>query len=164
MLFRSIDIPNKVIEQAEVVVYRNLSKYNSTSYYGKSFHKMRIQDLYGKPFSKLYPYGPANSQFSNYTWYDTDLVIKISFAGAMTSGNQYALECKTAYCNAGCQPKIEHPLDFKIHSECSVVNNYEEAIAVNWECSGRGECGEDGVCECYEGYTDEYCSTKTAII
>jgi len=139
-------LPNKVIEEASVVLYRNLSKYNTSQYTNKH--------------TDTFPY----DEKSNYTWYDTDLVILITFNGPMTSGDQYALECKTAYCNAGCQPKIEHPLDFKIHSECSVVNNYEEAIAVNWECSGRGECGEGGVCECYEGYTDEFCSTKTAII
>jgi hypothetical protein len=122
-------LPNKVIEEASVVLYRNLSKYNSTTSLGS-----------------------------------TDLVILITFNGAMTAGDQYALECRSAYCGSGCQPKIEHPIDFKVGSECMVVNNYQDSIAQNWECSGRGECGEFGVCECYEGYTDEFCSTKTAII
>jgi len=45
--------------------------------------------------------------------YDTDLVVTITFNGAMNAGNVYALECKTAYCGSGCQPKMEHPLDFK---------------------------------------------------
>jgi hypothetical protein len=140
-------LPNKVIEEAEVTLYRNLSKYNTTQYTNKH--------------TDTYPY----DEKSNYTWYDTDLVIKISFAGAMTSGNQYALECKTAYCNAGCQPKIEHPLDFKLHSECYVVNDFEPAFAVNIECSGRGACDySSGICDCFEGYTDEYCSTQTALI
>jgi len=149
-------LPNKVIEEASVMLYRNLSKYNATTYHmaasdAKQGTKMDRPD---------YPYDPA----MNYTWYDTDLVVLITFSGAMTSGNQYALECRTAYCGAGCQPRLMNPLDFKKGSSCAVVNNYEEAVAVNWECSGRGECLEDGVCECYEGYTDEYCSTKTAII
>jgi hypothetical protein len=122
-------LPNKVIEEASVVLYRNLSKYNSTTSLGS-----------------------------------TDLVILITFNGAMTAGDQYALECRSSYCGSGCQPKIEHPIDFKVGSECMVVNNYQDSIAQNWECSGRGECGEFGVCECYEGYTDEFCSTKTAII
>jgi hypothetical protein len=39
--------------------------------------------------------------------------VSITFNGFMTAGNVYALECKTAYCGAGCQPKLEHPLDFK---------------------------------------------------
>jgi len=144
-------LPNKVIEEASVVLYRNLSKYNESTYASN------------KNYMQSYPYGKANPEF-NGTWYDTDLVVLITFAGAMTSGDQYSLECKTAYCGAGCQPKLEAPLDFKIGSECKVFNNYVDSIAQNWECSGRGECGAGGVCECYEGYTDEYCSTKTAII
>jgi hypothetical protein len=149
-------LPNKVIEEASVVLYRNLSKYNSSTYNSNN-NKNYLN-------AAVYPYGNANSEFDNYTWYDTDLVVLITFAGAMTSGDQYALECKTAYCNAGCQPKLSAPLDFKIGSECKVFNNYVDSIAQNWECSGRGECGAGGVCECYEGYTDEFCSTKTAII
>ena len=149
------NLPNKVINDATVVLYRNLSKYNQTHALG----------AFNRGYRDKYPFG-AKSEASDHglTWYDTDLVILITYNGAMTSGDQYALECRTEFCDAGCQPKLAHPLDFKIHSECNVVNNYEESVGVNWECSGRGECGEDGVCECYEGYTDEYCSTKTAII
>ena len=46
-----------------------------------------------------------------------------------------------------------------------MVNDYTPARSVNYECSGRGRCAEDtGVCECFQGYTDEYCSTRRAII
>ncbi len=143
-------LPNKVIEDAQVTLYRNLSDYNTTSY----GNALREKNKGTFPFTAE----------SNYTWYDTDLVILVTYKGAMTTGDQYALECRTAYCGAGCQPKIEHPLDFKQHSECKVMNNVVEAIGVNWECSGRGLCSATGVCECFEGYTDEYCSTKTAIV
>jgi len=141
-------LPNKVIEEASVVLYRNLSKYNGTGY-----------GLVNKEYDQ-YPY----TRESNYSWYDTDLVVLITFNGGMTSGNQYALECKTAYCADGCQPKMSSPIDFKMAGSCVVVNDYDESIAENWECSGRGACGATGTCECFEGYTDEYCSTKTAII
>jgi hypothetical protein len=148
-------LPNKVIEEAEVVLYRNLSKYNSSSY--NSQYNKKYQDV-------AYPYGNANPEY-NFTWYDTDLVVVISYTGAMTTGNQYALECKTAYCGAGCQPKLESPLDFKIGSQCQVINDLSPAFAVNIECSGRGSCDYGtGICDCYEGYTDEYCSTQTALI
>jgi len=153
-------LPNKVIEEASVTLYRNLSKYNQT-----------VQALYEtrhkfKSWRKeTYPYTMEDEVANfNYSWYDTDLVILVTYAGAMTTGDQFALECKTAYCGAGCQPELSAPLDFKIGSKCLVVNDYEPAIATNWECSGRGECGDDGVCQCYQGYTDEYCSTRTAII
>jgi len=154
-------LPNKVIEDATVTLYRNLSKYNQTNY-----RRMDIQhgddDPTGRKHYKLnYPY--IEPQF-NYTWYDTDLVLLVTYNGAMTSGDQYALECKTEYCADGCQPKLEFALDLKKSASCYVINNYEAAIATNWECSGRGECGSDGVCACYQGYTDEYCSTRTAII
>jgi hypothetical protein len=150
-------LPNKVVEEAEVVLYRNLSKYNATTY-GLNGVPVSVSD---KTYDQPYPFDRAY----NYTWYDTDLVIKITFSGAMTTGNQYSLECKTAFCDAGCQPKLEHPLDFKKGSECMVLNDFVPANAVNIECSGRGACDYgSGVCECYEGYTDEYCSTQTALI
>jgi hypothetical protein len=150
-------LPNKVVEEAEVVLYRNLSKYNATTY---GYNGKSPVDVTARAWDQEYPFDKG----LNYTWYDTDLVVLITFNGGMTKGDQFALECRTAYCGAGCQPKIEFPLDFKKGSECYVVNDYTESVGVNWECSGRGECGEDGVCECYEGYTDEFCSTKTAII
>ena len=152
------NLPNKIVEEAEVTLFRNLSKYNATVYNAQTNSGAIGYKIHN---DKPYPYDPA----FNYTWYDTDLVIKITFAGAMTTGNQYALECKTAYCGAGCQPKLEHPIDYKVGSECYVVNDYVPAFAVNIECSGRGACDYGtGLCECFEGYTDEYCSTQTALI
>jgi hypothetical protein len=150
-------LPNKVIEEAEVMLYRNLSNYNATTYH------MAASDAKAgtKVARPQYPYDPA----MNYTWYDTDLVVLITYSGAMTTGNQYALECKTAYCAAGCQPRLEFGLDLKKGASCSVVNDYTPAHAVNVECSGRGTCDYgSGICSCYEGYTDEYCSTQTALI
>jgi hypothetical protein len=148
-------LPNKVIEQASVVLYRNLSKYNETAYAQEAFAAK-----VGQNRNLGYPYDSA----MNFSWYDTDLVVLITFNGAMTAGDQYALECKTAFCGSGCQPVLSHPLDFKKGSSCSVVNNYADSVGVNWECSGRGECSADGVCECYEGYTDEFCSSRTVLL
>jgi len=148
-------LPNKVVLGAEVTLYRNLSKYNVTEY--ASHAADNLHQTYASP----YPFDPA----FNYTWYDTDLVVTITFNGGMTAGDVYALECKTAYCGSGCQPKLEHPLDFKRGSECHVINDYTPARSVNYECSGRGQCNEiTGVCECFQGYADEYCSTRRAII
>jgi len=140
-------LPNKVIQEASVVLYRNLSDANATA------AKVEKKRNLGPPFDPT----------ANYSWYDTDLVVLITFNGASTAGDQYALECKTAYCGAGCQPRLTDPLDFKKGSSCTVVNNFEEAVGVNWECSGRGECSADGVCQCYGGYADEFCSSKAAL-
>lgn len=154
-------LPNKVIDEAQVVIYRDHDDYNSTTY-GLNPDGSGAKWL-GRNNGFARGAFPFTSE-SNYTWYETDLVILVTYKGSMTTGDQYALECRTAYCGAGCQPKLEHPLDKKEHSECNVVNNVVEAIGVNWECSGRGLCSSTGVCECFEGYTDEYCSTKTAIV
>jgi len=153
-------LPNKVIEEAEVTLFRNLSKHNDTTYSSKQTSQAGYKMHWEQEFPYVYNPGHAN-----YSWYDTDLVILISYTGAMTSGNQYALECKTAFCDAGCQPRLANPLDFKEHAECYVVDDYKLPNGVNIECSGRGACDYvTGLCSCYEGYTDEYCSTQTALI
>jgi len=164
-------LPNKVIEDAHVTLFRNI-KFNlnedpdDMEILGsktEGVDNSASTKLYKK--NAVYPYTEEqNIADFNYTWYANDLVMLVTYAGSMTQGDQYALECKTAYCSDGCQPKLQNPLDFRIGSECIVKNNYENSISTNWECSGRGECSTDGVCQCYQGYTDEYCSTRTAII
>ena len=146
-------LPNKVIEEAEVVLYRNLSKYNGTGY-------VKSNGLVNKQYDQ-YPYTAE----SNYSWYDTDLVVLITYWGGMTTGNQYALECRTKYCGDGCQPKLSAPLGWQQASKCEVVNDHVSAVAEHWECSGRGHCDrQTGICKCFEGYTNEYCSMRRPII
>jgi len=155
-------LPNKVIEDAEVVLFRNISKFpDQADWKTKLLAKHKLG--HGMKDKKKLGY-PADPKM-NYTSYAHDLVILVTYSGAMTTGNQYALECKTAYCSDGCQPRLLNPLDFKEGSACTVVNDYTEAYGVNVECAGRGSCDyTSGTCSCYQGYTDEYCSTQTALI
>jgi hypothetical protein len=150
-------LPNGAIGDASVVLYRNLSNFNGTSFAQK---QRASKSGGGNGGSGSFPYDPL----MNYSWYDTDLVALVTFNGPMNRGNQFALECRTAYCGAGCQPLLNNPLDFKKGSSCSVVNDYRESVGVNWECSGRGACKWDGTCACYEGYAGDACSSKAAIM
>jgi hypothetical protein len=155
------ELPNKVIEDVDVVLFRNMS--NDGWGRGPS-NKVRKAAFATHKLGAGY-IGKHAGAGEKVMWYSNDLVILITFSGSMTTGNQFALECKTAYCDAGCQPKIHQPLDFKQGSSCTVVNNFHNAYGVNIECSGRGTCDyTKGVCSCYQGYTDEFCSTQTALI
>ena len=81
------------------------------------------------------------------------------------------LECWSAGCThvgvdssanpGGCSPKyMGLPAS---GSSCTVTDT---AGTSNYDtCSGRGACnGADGLCECYEGFTDEDCHVQTVLV
>jgi len=61
--------------------------------------------------------------------------------------------------NKGATDASNNDVYFK-SATYEITRGTKEAL----ECSGRGLCqSEDGLCECYEGYTGEACSTMTVL-
>jgi len=101
-----------------------------------------------------------------------DIKVDITFAGAATTGDQFSLECRSKQCGAGCQPMLANAIEYKNSSDIlatttatCLVGQQIPAKSANLECSGRGRCDyTSGLCECFTGYTDEFCSTQSALI
>jgi len=99
-----------------------------------------------------------------------DYSCTITMNSAHNSGDlTNKLECWTAGCThvgasstanpGGCSPKYMGIAG----GSCTVTDT---AGTSNYDtCSGRGACnGADGLCECYEGYTDEDCHVQTVLV
>lgn len=101
-----------------------------------------------------------------------EINMEITFMGASTTGDQYGLECRANQCSDGCQPRLHRGIKWHNSSDISSssaaecnVGEMRTAKSANLECSGRGRCDYgSGICECFTGYTDEYCSTQSALI
>jgi len=90
------------------------------------------------------------------------LLFNVTFAGPQTTGDQYMLECRTEVCADGCQPYL---MGISGVSATCDVTEVVAATSTNLECSGAGTCDyTTGLCSCFTGYTDEYCSTQTALL
>lgn len=84
----------------------------------------------------------------------------ITFTGSQVSGKQLLLDVLDDACADGCQP-IRTGLTGGASYSVALVT---EAKSQAFECSRRGKCNyDDGICECFTGFTDEDCSVQSAL-
>lgn len=97
-------------------------------------------------------------------------VANITFTGHGNQGFQHLLEFENTYCADGCTPMLSgldlYPTTGK--QSASLTANITEIIsgdANSYECGRRGKCDyETGVCECFSGFTGEFCGICTNLI
>lgn len=87
----------------------------------------------------------------------------ITFLAHQTTGKQHILELMEQPCLDGCQP-LTAGLTLDANDGFTSVT-IEQASETNmYECSRRGKCDYDaGVCECFDGFTDEDCSVQSSL-
>jgi len=87
----------------------------------------------------------------------------VTFQGHQVSGAQHTLEIIDQACSAGCQPRIVG-LKNDVSDVSIAVSIHQEAQSNMYECSRRGKCDYDaGICECFDGFTDEDCSVQSSL-
>jgi hypothetical protein len=92
---------------------------------------------------------------------DTTFGWAVTFTGL--SGNQPLLDVLADACGAGCQPRRDGIAAANLNGAYS-VSQTEAADGNAYECGRRGKCDySTGICECFTGFTDEDCSTQSAL-
>ena len=97
-------------------------------------------------------------------------VANITFIGDGVQGFQHLLTFENLYCGDGCTPKLSgmdlYPTTGK--QSASLTANITEIVEGDlnsYECGRRGKCDyETGICECFSGFTGEYCGICTNLI
>mmetsp|Transcript_24648 Transcript_24648/g.41665 ORF Transcript_24648/g.41665 Transcript_24648/m.41665 type:complete len:374 (+) Transcript_24648:109-1230(+) len=96
-------------------------------------------------------------------------VANITFIGEGNQGFQNLIQIENVYCQEGCTPRLTG-LDLypSAAQSANFIVNVTEIVAGDpgsFECGRRGKCDyETGVCECFSGFTGEYCGICTNLI
>merc|ERR1712178_668856 len=146
-------LPNKVITNVNV----NVSFGYEARYFGGT------GSTYTPPEDALGKEGMIDMPY---------MQMDVEFVGDSVMGPQNLLIPETDKCWDGCTPMITG-LDLMSttsstsvkYLDLSFVAEKQAADYNNYECGRRGKCDYDsGLCECFEGYTGEACSTQTALV
>lgn len=97
-------------------------------------------------------------------------VANITFTGHGNQGFQHLMEFENVMCGDGCTPQLTglelYPTTDT--QSASLTANITETVAGDlnsYECGRRGKCDyETGLCECFPGFTGEFCGICTNLI
>lgn len=95
------------------------------------------------------------------------VIITVTFKGQTVHGRQHKLEILADKCDVGCTPRITGLTNLRTHSLTTLSTVKISTIGSfnSYECGRRGKCDfKTGICQCFEGFTGDTCSTLTALV